>query len=580
LLSEDAEAVDAALEIKACLATSETSKALTTCDRMRSLHPENKLFEGLRLEIENKERETRLEFVRRLSADLEKETDLDSRIQAIQQAINRYPAESQLSELLRNATARRDLFHSLIAEARHDELSDRFGDSLKCWSMLLELYPAMPGLETEVHRVEALVDTQRRMRRRAEFVDTIFGLSSTGDYARATFQCINALAEYPNDAGLLALKASIEEKAQHATDIQRYVSEGLTFLQAHELEAALETFAKARNLDQNNLQVRYLIGIALVEKARDMMSDDRRKLSLLLEEARNFIPNPTALPSMSPDSEDIPPQMAQLPVQEEPVPPVPTPEPENISLPPIETANEPPAAREPFVANPSPPPRSFLRVVLFALFVIGTSIIGWVLYASTQSSANAPSEATSIPQFTPVLEETSPPIAEAATEPELLDVHFVTDQPAGTVWVDDQLKGEVSNGAITLSGIEPGVRAVTMNTPAGEIAMTFEFSKGAMPIPKALPGREIANVLFVASTGERSRVECNCAPAGLRVGEVAERISSAGLELPLLEGEHRAELWVGKNRRDLTIYGGRSPVVTIAVFSVPPINESVSKVGE
>ena len=154
----------------------------------------------------------------------------------------------------------------------------------------------------------------------------------------------------------------------------------------------------------------------------------------------------------------------------------------------------------------------------------------------------------------------------------------VTDQHEGTVWLDDQFQGELLDGGLTLTGIEPGLRLLRMSTPAGEIDMSFEFSPGMMPIPKTLPSREIANVLFVGSADEKTRVECNCVPAGLRVGQLAERIPSAGLEVPLLEGEHRAELWVGKTRRDLTIHGGRSPVVTIAVFSASSIAESISKV--
>jgi tetratricopeptide (TPR) repeat protein len=599
LFSEDPEAVDAALEIKACLATSETSKALMTCDRMRALHPDNKLFEGLKLEIENKERESRLEFVRRLSSDLENEPDLDSRINTIQQALNRYPAESQLLELLRNAAARRDLFHALVAEARHEELSDRFADSLKRWSLLRELYPLMPGLETEVQRVEALVDSHRRMKRRAEFVDSIFGLSSTGDYARAVYQCINALAEYPNDAGLLALKASIEEKAEHATEIQRFVSEGVTFLHAHEIEAALESFTKARTLDQNNLQVRYLMGIALLEKASDMMSNDRRKLALLLDEARNFIPNPAALPEMAPGLRpadeswekslvSIQPSVVDAPLDAQPdSPPAPvlptaveqSPEPET-GAPADPVVNPSPGPPDPEMMSPRPIFSSFRTVALFIFILLGAVIIGWAVYAN-QPSSNASLPAPALPQPAPSdvkAGETQTASFDLGTAPALLDVYFVTDQHEGTVWIDDQFQGELLDGGLTLTGIEPGLRLLRMSTPAGEIDMSFEFSPGMMPIPKTLPSRAIANILFVGSADEKTRVECNCVPAGLRVGQLAERIPSAGLEVPLLEGEHRAELWVGKTRRDLTIHGGRLPVVTIAVFSASSIAESISKV--
>ena len=160
-------------------------------------------------------------------------------------------------------------------------------------------------------------------------------------------------------------------------------------------------------------------------------------------------------------------------------------------------------------------------------------------------------------------------------QPTLLDVRFVTDAATGTIWIDDEFAGEISGNGVTIPGVKPGIRTVRMSTSAGEVEMSFEFLPGKLPIPKSLPLRQIADVLFIGSVDGKSRVECNCAPAGLRIGEVAELIRPDGLEVALGEGEHAAELWLGKNHRNLTVFagrsGGRSPAVTIAVFSVPPI---------
>src|SRR5262245_44136352 len=54
LFGTDKEAADAAREITGLMVSNETSKALIACDRMLSLYPGNRLFEGLRLEVENK----------------------------------------------------------------------------------------------------------------------------------------------------------------------------------------------------------------------------------------------------------------------------------------------------------------------------------------------------------------------------------------------------------------------------------------------------------------------------------------------------------------------------------------------
>ena len=631
LFSEDSEAAEAARDIKACLAIGDTSKALLLCDQMLSVHPDSRLFEGLKLEVENREREIRLEYVRRLDNELENTPDLDARIDAIQHALIRYPAESQLSQLLKNAIARRDLLNSLLEEARIEEQSDGYAASLRRWYLIRELYPAMPGMEDQIRRLESLADTQRRLRRRAEFVDTIFRLSSTGDYTRAVYQCINALSEYPNDGGLMTLKRSVEEKAQHATELQTFISDGLTFLQNQNIDAALECFGKAKGFDQSNLQVRYLIGIALLEKARVVMNNDRRKLNQLLNEARSFVPNHPELQTLSFDLDEPAsgpsgpsgddnweeqalvriehPAAALSEVAEQAPPPEPEVEPPAPSPPP----SEPPAPQaRPFYGNPiqAQKDRVFQRAALFALVFIGALTIGWLVYSKPASEG-----VLAVPILATVEIKATPPGAEIFVDsqrvgesqvtaqlsrgshtvtaslagytaqtlplevgadtkglqidlrPILLDVNVVSDLPGADLWVDGEIKGHIAENGITISGVEPGVRVLKIVTPDVGVEMSLDFQPGRIPVAKALPSRQIANVLVAGSVDGRSHVECNCAPAGLRVGEVAEIIRAGGLEVPLEEGQHRAELWLGKNRRKLTIQGSRSPVATIAVFS-------------
>lgn len=623
LFSEDQEAAEAAREIKICLTTSDTSKALVTCDRMLSLRPNARLFEGLRLAIENKEREDRLEFIRRLSSELDNIADLDARINLIQQALDRYPAESQLSELLRNAIARRDLFNALYTEARNEEVGERYAESLKQWHLLRELYPATPGLENEIRRIEALTETQRKLNRRAEFVDAIFRLSSTGDYEQAVYQCINALAEYPDDGGLLSLKQSIEDKAQHATELQTFVSEGLIFLQNRNIDAALESFAKAKSFDDSNLQVRYLIGIALLEKARVVMQNDHRKLNALLQEAKSLVPNQSPPETLSFELNGISdenwenslvritPPGAELQTTLKPTPPS-TPEPPE---PPFSDSAAP--ERTPLAITPVPAPKSGSLRQIAVFGVVLAVIIGAIVYIAGPGPASgtaatslvdvdikaSPSGAdifvdgqslgashvqTQLPkgshtvtaslagfdsQTLPLEIDSEPKALQIDLRPALLELRVISDQTGAAVWLDDESKGDVTDSGITISGVAPGLRVLRLKGPAGEVEISFEVSPGAVPAPKSLPSRQVADVLFAGSANGMSHIECNCAPAGLRIGEIAELIRAGGLELPLAEGQHPAELWLGKSKRLLTIHAGRSPLATIEFFShAAPIN--------
>jgi len=151
--------------------------------------------------------------------------------------------------------------------------------------------------------------------------------------------------------------------------------------------------------------------------------------------------------------------------------------------------------------------------------------------------------------------------------PILLALHVLMDEPGASVWLDDEAKGDITANGITISGVQPGARVLRIRTRAGEVEIIFNFPPGKSPTPKSLPRRELVTVLFAGSADGKTLVECNCAPAGLRVGEFAEIMRANGLEIPLTEGPHRAELWMGKDHKALIIQGSLSPAATIAVFS-------------
>jgi PEGA domain len=255
---------------------------------------------------------------------------------------------------------------------------------------------------------------------------------------------------------------------------------------------------------------------------------------------------------------------------------------------------------------------SFRKVALVGLAILGALAIGWIVYMNRSTAETPPAApsaqrvdidatpagaeifiddrkvgesraATQIargnhtvlvslagyePRTLPLDLGSEPQALQIDLRPLLMDVYVTTDQPDGVVWMDDQPQGDITSNGITISGVEPGVHLVKIQASGVESEISFEFQPGKIPTPVSLPPRQIANVLFAGSADGKAHVQCNCAPAGLRVGDFAELIRADGLELPI-EGQRPAELWMGKNRRKLTIQGSRSPVATIAVFSSP-----------
>jgi hypothetical protein len=131
--------------------------------------------------------------------------------------------------------------------------------------------------------------------------------------------------------------------------------------------------------------------------------------------------------------------------------------------------------------------------------------------------------------------------------------------------MDNVPRGELSPEGLTISGVAPGIHQLTVSTPRGEVTTTFDFGPAKLPAPISLPARPAPAVLFIGSSNEKSRVECNCAPAQIRINDSQQSLEPGGLELDLVEGEYPAELSVMGGKK-LVIPGSRAPVAMVGLY--------------
>jgi tetratricopeptide (TPR) repeat protein len=644
----------AAKEVKDCLARGKTSKGLIVCDQMLALYPGHLLFEGLRLELENKERQTRFEYIKQVCSELNRTPDLDRRVAQLQQAVDRYPHETQLVQLLRNSIAKRDLIKSLLSEARAAELCDNHAESLERLYTIRECDPSMPHLTKEIERLESILRLRTRTKRRSELLENIYSRMSAREYERAFNHCANALAEFPSDPEILVLQKTAEERSHQGAEIQKLIEYGLTCLDAHQVDAALKAFRSAGALDPNDLRISKLIGVALLVKTRTLMSTDPVTANLLLEEAKHLVPNHPDIETLSLYMNRQARNGGELEF------------PAIVDTPAVEGIHEEVKAELVQQIQPNSLRESFWQtaltagslawkrldverrllnfrasvVDLYASFrefqpsynslVVFLSLVGIVVVVGSaylllrqRTSSTRPAAARIM--ATPVQISASPEGAEIAIEgqgsatsvlqtklnpgnymvtakmsgyesqtipltlssipltltislqPLPLDLHVVTDEPSGRIWMDDEPKGNLSAAGLIISGISPGEHKLRVRSPDGEITTSFDFQPGKLPVPVSLPIRHTPAVLFVGSSDEKSRVQCNCSPAALKVGDSRQSIESGGLELNLAEGSHPAELSVMGGKK-LTIYGSRVPVATVALYWGSDDSPTVSSV--
>ncbi len=276
------------------LAAGKLSQALAICEQMLSTYPSQPLFSGTKLEIENRERQIRLDYVREVCQRVESVADLEMRVSILQETVSRYPAESQLQELLRNAKSKRDLIGTLVAYARKNEDRGEFSEALEKWYMIRHFHPGFPNLEAEMDRIQRRRANQVATEKKERLIEQIELLLRDSDHSQAKRECDQALEEFGEDAELTKFKQLAEEGLEHAAEAERLLARGQELIATH-LDEALSVLRRANELDSHRESIRQLLGTALVEKAKKLYSVDWVTAENLIKEALLASPyNPEA----------------------------------------------------------------------------------------------------------------------------------------------------------------------------------------------------------------------------------------------------------------------------------------------
>ena len=295
VLQEHSRVAKASETAKEHLAGGQLPQALAICDEMLSQNPGHSLFQGIKLQIENRRRELRLDYLQNVRAQLRQIADLDRRVALLQDAVNAYPDEAELVDLLRHAKESRDLVNSLMAKARVAEGSGEYGEALDRWRIVKEVHPAQPGVQFEIARVEKRFEEQVLASQKSIYTEEIWRLLRAAEYSRALALCGSALEAFPQDGELLALQSDAQERMKRGSEVKTLLEEAQASLHDGKTRAALEILRRAFDLDRNDPQTRQVLGIALLDHARSLPETDLAGTERLLEEAQTLIPNDPAV---------------------------------------------------------------------------------------------------------------------------------------------------------------------------------------------------------------------------------------------------------------------------------------------
>lgn len=271
-----------------CLADRNFTKALEICNEYLKKAPGDPIFQALKLEVEEQQRQDQSAFFADVSRRVESEPDLDRRVNILKEAAEKYPEELHLQQSLRLVRERRDLVNSIVAKARQYEERGQFSEALSQFDILRNIYAQYPGLEFETERLKKRRDDQVREESKGHWVEEIDRQVASGDYARARDLARTALAEFPEDRELIGLKKLAEANVERAAEAENWLKRGQELCFDRQFAEGLDALRKASALDNRNAVIRAALLNALVEQARSVLGQDWRSAEPLIEQALNI----------------------------------------------------------------------------------------------------------------------------------------------------------------------------------------------------------------------------------------------------------------------------------------------------
>ncbi|MBV9503862.1 MAG: protein kinase [Acidobacteriia bacterium] len=280
-------------EARKRLSERDFKSARTICEGALAKYPGHALFQSLKVDVEEAQRQDLSAFIARVDREAEAEPDLDRRVSMLREALAAHPSESHFERALQLAISKRDLVASIVTKARSYEERRQFLEAINQWEMLRTIYAGYPGLSFELERLLKRRDQQARAEAKARWVQQIDQTLGLFEWARALDLVRRALTEFPQDGELQALEQLAAQGQARATQIQTLLERGHALLAEGQLDEAIQTLREAYALDDRDPAARPALIEALLQKARRLLETDSAAASDLINQVLLLEPGNT-----------------------------------------------------------------------------------------------------------------------------------------------------------------------------------------------------------------------------------------------------------------------------------------------
>lgn len=272
-------------EARRCLEDRNFTKAAALCNEFLTKNPNDPMFQALKLEVDERDRQERSAAVADIDHKVETEADLDRKINILREAAENFPNESHFKESLKLVRGRRDLLDSIVSRAKLYEQNSQFNEALGQWDILHNIYPQYPGFDAEVQRLKLKRADQLREESRSRWVRQIDQHLEAGEYDKAQQAVRDGLAEFPDDRELASLDKLAIQGAEKHQQAQQFFAEGQNAIASGNASIGIDLLRNAVELDNRDRTLRGAFLSALLEQARLRLNADWRESQSLVEEA-------------------------------------------------------------------------------------------------------------------------------------------------------------------------------------------------------------------------------------------------------------------------------------------------------
>ena len=274
------------------------AKALAICDQFLTKFPGNALFQAMKFDVEEGQRQRLSSFVAEVDRRVEAEADLERKENILEEALVQFPQEPHFESALKLVRNRLSLVNAIVSKARFHEERGQFSEALGQWEILKTIHGKYPGLDFEMERLRKRRDQQVRGEAKAHWVERIDGHLEANEFDKALEAVQGALQEFPEDSELLALQKQASQGVERRGEAQQVLAEGNALFERGRFEEGIAALRKARDLDQRNPGICSALTAKLVERAGQLLDSDWRAATELVDQALELDPNQNAAKSL------------------------------------------------------------------------------------------------------------------------------------------------------------------------------------------------------------------------------------------------------------------------------------------